>query len=204
MAERRAGFSAYVAARRPLLFRTAWVLTSDHHQAEDLVQQVLTRPYVAWPKVSQLESVDGYEPDLRRRTPASRAAGAQSRRGTRPMNDILTVPGAMPSVAAVSSTDSPHRCRSTSTSARRSTPASRSRRSRRRQHPWRLRRPATGDAGAAPARHVVRRRRRRAPPRRTSDSHARRAPILVRRILRGPATRGARSCASESTPGRSP
>jgi RNA polymerase sigma-70 factor (sigma-E family) len=60
MAERRAGFTEYVAARRPLLYRTAWVLTGDHHQAEDLVQQVLTRLYVAWPKVSQLESVDGY------------------------------------------------------------------------------------------------------------------------------------------------
>src|SRR5689334_5698288 len=60
MAERRAGFTEYVAARRPLLYRTAWVLTGDHHQAEDLVQQVLTRLYVAWPKVSQMESVDGY------------------------------------------------------------------------------------------------------------------------------------------------
>jgi RNA polymerase sigma-70 factor (sigma-E family) len=56
----RAGFSEYVVARRPLLHRTAWVLTGDHHLAEDLVQQVLTKLYVAWPRVSRMQSVDGY------------------------------------------------------------------------------------------------------------------------------------------------
>lgn len=60
MAERRQGFSDYVVARRPLLHRTAWLLTGDHHHAEDLVQHVLTRLYVAWPRVSRMESVDGY------------------------------------------------------------------------------------------------------------------------------------------------
>jgi RNA polymerase sigma-70 factor (sigma-E family) len=59
MAE-RAGFSEYVAARRPLMYRTAWVLCSDHHQAEDLVQHVLTKLYVAWPRVARMDSVDGY------------------------------------------------------------------------------------------------------------------------------------------------
>jgi RNA polymerase sigma-70 factor (sigma-E family) len=56
----RAGFSEYVVARRPLLFRTAWVLCGDAHQAEDLVQHVLTRLYVAWPRVARMDSVDGY------------------------------------------------------------------------------------------------------------------------------------------------
>jgi len=56
----RAGFSEYVVVRRPLLHRTAWVLTGDHHLAEDLVQQVLTKLYVAWPRVSRMQSVDGY------------------------------------------------------------------------------------------------------------------------------------------------
>jgi RNA polymerase sigma-70 factor (sigma-E family) len=59
MAE-RTGFSEYVVARRPLMYRTAWVLCGDHHQAEDLVQQVLTKLYVAWPRVSRMDSVDGY------------------------------------------------------------------------------------------------------------------------------------------------
>jgi RNA polymerase sigma-70 factor (sigma-E family) len=56
----RAGFEEYVVARRPLLHRTAWVLCGDHHHAEDLVQHVLTRLYVAWPRVAKMDSVDGY------------------------------------------------------------------------------------------------------------------------------------------------
>jgi len=56
----RAGFTEYVVARRALMYRTAWVLCGDSHQAEDLVQHVLTRLYVAWPRVARMESVDGY------------------------------------------------------------------------------------------------------------------------------------------------
>ena len=56
----RTGFTEYVGARRPLLYRTAWVLCGDPHQAEDLVQHVLTRLYVAWPRVSRMDAVDGY------------------------------------------------------------------------------------------------------------------------------------------------
>jgi RNA polymerase sigma-70 factor (sigma-E family) len=60
MAQTRTGFTEYVVARRPLMYRTAWVLCGDPHQAEDLVQHVLTRLYVAWPRVSRMESPDGY------------------------------------------------------------------------------------------------------------------------------------------------
>ena len=49
-----------LGARRPLMYRTAWVLCGDHHQSEDLVQHVLTKLYVAWPRVSRMDSVDGY------------------------------------------------------------------------------------------------------------------------------------------------
>ena len=56
----RSGFTEYVGARRPLMYRTAWVLCGDPHQAEDLVQQVLTKLYVAWPRVSRMDAVDGY------------------------------------------------------------------------------------------------------------------------------------------------
>jgi len=56
----RTGFTEYVVARRPLLYRTAWVLCRDPHLAEDLVQHVLTRLYVAWPRVSGMDAVDGY------------------------------------------------------------------------------------------------------------------------------------------------
>src|SRR5690349_3743968 len=53
-------FSDYVAARRPLLYRTAFVLCGDAHGAEDLVQSVLTKLYVHWPRVRGADSVDGY------------------------------------------------------------------------------------------------------------------------------------------------
>jgi RNA polymerase sigma-70 factor (sigma-E family) len=53
-------FSEYVEARRPLLYRTAFVLCDDAHGAEDLVQSVLTRLYVHWPRVRNADSVDGY------------------------------------------------------------------------------------------------------------------------------------------------
>ena len=61
----RAGFSEYVVARRPLMYRTAWVLCGDHHQAEDLVQHVLTKLYVVWPRVGRMDSIDGYDQSSR-------------------------------------------------------------------------------------------------------------------------------------------
>jgi RNA polymerase sigma-70 factor (sigma-E family) len=45
-------FRAYVVHRRPVLVRTATLLTAgDGHLAEDLVQIALTKLYVAWPRV---------------------------------------------------------------------------------------------------------------------------------------------------------
>jgi RNA polymerase sigma-70 factor (sigma-E family) len=56
----RSGFTEYADARRALMYRTAYVLTGDHHHAEDLVQQVLAKLYVAWPRVQRMDGVDGY------------------------------------------------------------------------------------------------------------------------------------------------
>lgn len=45
-------FRAYVLQRRASLLRTATMLTSgDAHEAEDLVQTVLLRMYVSWPRI---------------------------------------------------------------------------------------------------------------------------------------------------------
>jgi RNA polymerase sigma-70 factor (sigma-E family) len=57
---REAEFSAYVAARRPHLFRTACLLCGDPHRAEDVVQDALARLFAAWDRVSRMENVDGY------------------------------------------------------------------------------------------------------------------------------------------------
>jgi RNA polymerase sigma-70 factor (sigma-E family) len=53
-------FGAYVAGRRPHLFRSAWLLCGDPHRAEDLVQEALAKLYVAWPRVSRVGNLDAY------------------------------------------------------------------------------------------------------------------------------------------------
>jgi len=45
-------FAAYLAARQPSLLRTAYLLTGDHHDAEDLLQQTLVKAVGAWRRVT--------------------------------------------------------------------------------------------------------------------------------------------------------
>ncbi len=47
-----AGFEEYVAARRPALLRTAYLLTGSHHDAEDLVQTALLRVVPRWTRIA--------------------------------------------------------------------------------------------------------------------------------------------------------
>ena len=56
----REAFAEYAQARRQQMWRTAYVLCGDPHQAEDLVQTVLTKLYIAWPRVQRARSIDGY------------------------------------------------------------------------------------------------------------------------------------------------
>ncbi|MEQ7004789.1 SigE family RNA polymerase sigma factor [Actinopolymorpha sp. B17G11] len=60
MADRTAEFSAYVAARQHALVRTAFLLTGDHHTAEDLAQTALARTYLAWERIRDKGSLDAY------------------------------------------------------------------------------------------------------------------------------------------------
>lgn len=55
-----AEFAAYMEARQPGLLRTAYLLAGDRHTAEDLVQVAFAKLYLAWDKVQQRESLDGY------------------------------------------------------------------------------------------------------------------------------------------------
>ncbi|MFB9311916.1 SigE family RNA polymerase sigma factor, partial [Nocardioides plantarum] len=57
----RAGFEEYVAARRRALLRTAYLLTGDHADAEDLVQTALIKVVPHWRKIA-----DDPEPYVRR------------------------------------------------------------------------------------------------------------------------------------------
>jgi RNA polymerase sigma-70 factor (sigma-E family) len=44
-------FAAFMADASPTLAHTAWLLTGDEHLAEELVQEALTRTYLAWHRV---------------------------------------------------------------------------------------------------------------------------------------------------------
>lgn len=57
---RDADFSAYVAARRPALLRTAYLMTGDLATADDVVQTTLAKLYLAWHRVSAQGAVHGY------------------------------------------------------------------------------------------------------------------------------------------------
>lgn len=59
-AARDAEFTAYLHARQPQLLRTAYLLTGDRHQAEDVLQTSLAKLYLAWDKVRDRDSVDAY------------------------------------------------------------------------------------------------------------------------------------------------
>ncbi len=53
-------FDAYVRRLERSLLRTAYLLTGDSHDAEELVQTALTALYRSWDKVRDPESLDGY------------------------------------------------------------------------------------------------------------------------------------------------
>ncbi|MGC4112692.1 MAG: SigE family RNA polymerase sigma factor [Nocardioides sp.] len=58
--DRDADFASYLAARQPSLLRTAYLLTGNRHDAEDLVQTAFAKLYLSWDKVRDRGSVDGY------------------------------------------------------------------------------------------------------------------------------------------------
>jgi RNA polymerase sigma-70 factor (sigma-E family) len=50
----------YVAMRIPALRRLAYLLTSDAHRADDLVQQTITTLYVKWRRARAADNLDAY------------------------------------------------------------------------------------------------------------------------------------------------
>ncbi|MCQ6556954.1 SigE family RNA polymerase sigma factor [Streptomyces sp. C10-9-1] len=55
-----AEFTAYVQERRASLYATAYHLTGDRHEAEDLLQSALFSTYRAWDRISDKGAVGGY------------------------------------------------------------------------------------------------------------------------------------------------
>ncbi len=56
----RVDFESWLVAREHALQRTALLLTGDPHSAQDLVQNTLTKLYLAWDRIEQHERVDAY------------------------------------------------------------------------------------------------------------------------------------------------
>ena len=56
----REAFRAYVAGRSPALLRTAYLLTGNRLDAEDLLQTALAKTYLAWDRIREREALDGY------------------------------------------------------------------------------------------------------------------------------------------------
>ena len=56
----REDFRSYVAARSPALLRTAYMLSGNRADAEDLLQTALAKTYLAWDRIREREAVDGY------------------------------------------------------------------------------------------------------------------------------------------------
>jgi RNA polymerase sigma-70 factor (sigma-E family) len=57
---RDAEFTEYVASRGGWLRKVAYLLCSDWHRADDLVQESITKLYVNWHRAGRVENRDGY------------------------------------------------------------------------------------------------------------------------------------------------
>ena len=55
-----ADFRQFVAARSAALLRTAYLLVGDWAHAEDLLQMALTKTYLAWRRLGEIEAVEAY------------------------------------------------------------------------------------------------------------------------------------------------
>ncbi|GIM91436.1 SigE family RNA polymerase sigma factor [Paractinoplanes toevensis] len=53
-------YLAYVHGRIPALRRVAYLLSGDETQADDLVQETITKLYARWPRIAAVENIDAY------------------------------------------------------------------------------------------------------------------------------------------------
>src|SRR5690348_8405860 len=56
----REAFKGYVAARSAALLRSAYMLTANRADAEDLLQTSLAKTYLAWDSIRDRESIDSF------------------------------------------------------------------------------------------------------------------------------------------------
>jgi RNA polymerase sigma-70 factor (sigma-E family) len=53
-------FSEFVSLRSQALYRLAYAVLGDHQLAQDLVQEALTKAYVAWPRLRDRTKTESY------------------------------------------------------------------------------------------------------------------------------------------------
>lgn len=85
MGQRGSDFDEFVVTAAPGLTRIAVALTADRSAAEDLVQDVLERMYVAWPRIDDPWA-------YARRALANGSANRWRRRSRRPEQPVAQVP----------------------------------------------------------------------------------------------------------------
>lgn len=54
------GFREFVTARAGQLFKVAYFIAGDYHDAQDLLQTSLAKLYVAWPRIERTQAADAY------------------------------------------------------------------------------------------------------------------------------------------------
>lgn len=69
-------FTEFVSARSTALFRTAYLMVGDRQHAQDLLQEALTKTYVAWPRLRDVSKAEAYA----RRTVVTTAISWKRRR----------------------------------------------------------------------------------------------------------------------------
>ena len=60
MARDAGAFAEFVAARSGALHRTAYLMVGEHALAQDLLQEALTKTYVAWPRLREVTNAEAY------------------------------------------------------------------------------------------------------------------------------------------------
>jgi RNA polymerase sigma-70 factor (sigma-E family) len=85
-------FEEYVVARGPALLRLAYVLTTDSHAAEDLVQSALADAYRHWRRVERADHPDAYVRRVLVNTHLSRQRRRSVHELTGSVRDIATDP----------------------------------------------------------------------------------------------------------------
>jgi RNA polymerase sigma-70 factor (sigma-E family) len=89
-------FNVFVASRQRSLVRTAYLLTGNHHEAEDLVQATLTKTYLGWHRIRNMDAADAYvrRAMINEHTSWWRRAWRHRERSTSAVPEPLPVPSA--------------------------------------------------------------------------------------------------------------